>query len=116
MKEECYLVNYIKDHGPVKLKDGRRITTAINLIEAFTDDSSCEGCVLQQKMTADSYGESCVDHFRRIVDMPLAKSLQITGIGCSLDHQTPVILVEVKDETQDDTKNPHNPGLLDQDV
>ena len=112
--EERYLVDYIGNHGPIKFKDGRRITTAVNLIEAFTDDNSCEGCVLHQRITADNYGEGCIDYFRRSVDMTLAKSLQFTGIGCSLNNQTPLILVEVpKDETQDNTQNPDNPELLD---
>ena len=105
---EHYLVDYIQDRGPVKLKDGRRVTTAVNLIEAFTGDSSCEGCVLNQRITADNYGESHIDYFRRSFDMTLAKSLQFTGIGCSFNNQTPLILVEVKDETQDDTQNPDN--------
>ena len=94
---EHYLVDYIKDLGPVKLKDGRRITTAINLIEAFTDDSSCEGCILQKKVTADNYGEGCLDYFKRLADMTVAKSLQFTGIGCSVNDQTPLIIVEVTD-------------------
>lgn len=115
MREEYYLVDYIKDHGPVKLKDGRRITTTINLIEAFTNETSCEGCVLNQPITADNYGEGCVDYFRRLVDMTLAKSLQFAGIGCVKAKSTPLILVEVpKNENQDDNQNPGNPELLDQ--
>ena len=114
MREEYYLVDYIKDHGPIKFKDGRRITTTINLIEAFTNETSCEGCVLHQRITADNYGEGCIDYFRRSVDMTLAKSLQFTGIGCSLNNQTPLIFVEVTDETQDPNQNPDNPELLDQ--
>ena len=108
---EHYLVDYIKDLGPVKLKDGRRITTAINLIEAFTDDSSCEGCVLNRPITADNYGEGCLDYFRRSVDMTVAKALQFTGIGC-VAVSPPLLIVEAKDETQNDTQNPDNPELL----
>lgn len=110
---ERYLVDYIKNHGPVKLKDGRRITTAINLIEVFNNETSCEGCVLNQPITADNYGEGCVDYFRRSVDMTLAKSLQFTGIGCSINNQTPLIFVEASNyETQDPNQNPDNPELL----
>ena len=112
MIKTYYLVDYIKVHGPVKLKDGRRITTAINLIEAFTDDSSCEGCFLRKRITADNYGEGCLDYFRRLADMTLAKSLRINGIGCSVANQTPLIIVEVKHETQNDTQNPDNPEPL----
>lgn len=113
MRNDYYLVDHIKNHGPVKLKDGRRITTAINLIETFTDDTSCEGCVLNQPITADNYGEDCVDYFRRLVDMTLAKALQFTGIGC-VAVTPPLLIVEAKDETQNDTQNPDNPELLDQ--
>ena len=112
--EERWLVDCIKDHGPVKLKDGRRITTAVNLLEVFSDDSSCKGCVLLQRVTANTYDENCLSTFMRLADMTLAKALQITGIGCSVHNQTPLILVEVpRNETQDSNQNPDDPELLD---
>lgn len=114
MKTNHYLTDHIKNHGPVELKDGRRITTAVNLLEVFSDDSSCEGCALLQRVTANTYDENCLSTFMRLADMTLAKMLQLTGIGCSINNRTPLILVEVpENEAQGLNQNSHNPELLD---